>query len=97
VSITASEPWALSAGGKYLALSTTETFGDTTDTAVNSIDVYVIKTCMGQTGCTQAAKRISVDGIQGDALSPSFSADGTRIIYSRGNVRWLLTSPLTLP
>jgi len=90
---------SLTEDGKYVAVTTQETFGDPGDT--NGInDVYVIKTCLGATGsCVQAAKRVSVDaqGIQVGGSGATFSPDGKRIIYGQFGVGTVITEPLTLP
>jgi hypothetical protein len=90
---------SLSPDGQYVAVTTSDTFGDPADT--NDTDVYVIKTCLNATGpCTQVAKRISVDaqGIQVGGSGGTFSPDGQRIIYSQFfNGGTVITEPLTLP
>jgi hypothetical protein len=96
--ITTEPVQSLTEDGKYVAVTTKETFGDPADT--NDTDVYVIKTCLGASGsCTQVAKRISVDaqGIQVGGQDATFSPDGKRIIYSQFNVGTVITEPLTLP
>jgi hypothetical protein len=84
---------------------TTDTLGNTSDTNGDQYggygtDVYVIDTCLGAvTPCTQSATRISVDeqGIQVGGIYPTFTPDGSRIIYQRFLGPWVITGPLTLP
>jgi hypothetical protein len=98
-------PYSLAPGGKYIATMTTDTLGNTSDTNGDQYggygtDVYVIDTCLGAvTPCTQSATRISVDeqGIQVGGIYPTFTPDGSRIIYQRFLGPWVITGPLTLP